>query len=388
MKKALLIIILGFSSVVLFAQKSNIGRALIAKEEGKLDEAYSIIMKALDPENPKAESTINFPRTWIAKGEILLEVGRIGLRNITYEPLLEAHSAFKKAMELDTKGRSNYSLIPNFKELQKQLSIYGKTSYNQRRFDISSKCFLAYMEIEFLPIMEDERAEKLDTVITYNAGLAAYEAEKWNYVIDYFGLAEKNGCVTPVGSFCIANAYNSIGDSVKALNMLEKGIADFPGNEKIGTELIRIYLNKAEYQKALAIIDDQLKVKPEDIMLLMRKGRTLEKLGKENEAIALYTKAINFDNSQFTPYYNLGVIYFNKGVSVINQAINLPENEDAKFEQLSKQGKEQLELCLPYFEKAYQLKPAETDLLRSLSYIYKQLDMTEKFEEAERKLKI
>lgn len=378
--------ILSFSQV--YSQNSNLGKAVIALEEQDYRGAFEAVNNAVDPENPKAKKTINSTRAWILRGEILTEIGRVGIRNITYEPLFEAYSSFQKAIELDTKKRKSYQLIPDLKALQEALSTYGKNAYNQQRYKIASRSFLTYMEIQKLPYLESFQDEELDTVITYNAGLAAFEAQEWDLVIEYFGLAERDGCITPVGYYCKAIAYQGKDNSEKYLDLLISGNETFPQYDKITNEIISYYIKEKSYTKALPLIDDMLSKNSSDMKLWMLKGNIMERLNKEEEAIDIYKKTIEMAPTEYTPLYNLGVIYYNNGVDRINAAIELPEDQNEQYINMMETGNEQLELCLPYFEKAYALNPSEKNILKSLSFIYKQLEMTEKHEEAERKLKI
>lgn len=378
--------ILSYSQV--YSQNSNLGKAVIALEEQDYRGAFEAVNNAVDPENPKAKKTINSTRAWILRGEILTEIGRVGIRNITYEPLFEAYSSFQKAIELDTKKRKSYQLIPDLKALQEALSTYGKNAYNQQRYKIASRSFLTYMEIQKLPYLESFQDEELDTVITYNAGLAAFEAQEWDLVIEYFGLAERDGCITPVGYYCKAIAYQGKDNSEEYLDLLISGNEMFPQYDKITNEIISYYIQEKSYTKALPLIDDMLSKNSSDMKLWMLKGNIMERLNKEEEAIDIYKKTIEMAPTEYTPLYNLGVIYYNNGVDRINAAIELPEDQNEQYINMMETGNEQLELCLPYFEKAYALNPSEKNILKSLSFIYKQLEMTEKHEEAERKLKI
>ena len=54
----------------------------------------------------------------------------------------------------------------------------------------------------------------------------------------------------------------------------------------------------------------------------------LGKMGRPDEAINMYKDvAIKVDSMLFTPYYNISVIYYNRGVEVINTANQLPPSQ-------------------------------------------------------------
>ena len=105
-KFALLIILL-FTISVTFAQKGKVNTALALKDAGKLDRALTTIEETLDANNSKAESSINWPKTWEVRGEIYRAVFQSkdeNFKKLSADPLTVAYDSYFKEVELDSKN--------------------------------------------------------------------------------------------------------------------------------------------------------------------------------------------------------------------------------------------------------------------------------------------
>ena len=72
MKKiTILLALIVFTVSATFAQKSKVSTANKLKDEGKLGEALETIKEAIDPNNEKAEKTIDWPETWEVQGRYI-----------------------------------------------------------------------------------------------------------------------------------------------------------------------------------------------------------------------------------------------------------------------------------------------------------------------------
>jgi tetratricopeptide (TPR) repeat protein len=97
-----------------------------------------------------------------------------------------------------------------------------------------------------------------------------------------------------------------------------------------------------------------------------------------------YLKVLNLDHNNTLANYNLGILYYNKAVHIINELdldtdifvlMEVQENTVDIFKQ-----------SLPYMEKAYQLEPAKKETLKGLEGIYFSLNEFEKSSEIKAKL--
>jgi len=369
-----------------FAQKGKVSSAQSLKESGEIDKAYKTILEAIDPANEKSANSINWPRTWEVKGQILQEMYKKDITGIVDEPLFSAYDSYLKAIELDEASKFSKSIVIDLTFLQTDLSNYAITSYEKQRFDASLKCFEIYMAINQLPIMKKTSGEILDTAIIYNAGLAAFKAKNWDKSIEYFTKAAQNDYNGPSSYNFVYQSYQAKGDTLGSLNILKEGYSKYPNDESLLVEIINFYISKNRSDEAVKYIDLAIATKPNNATLYTAKGAMMEKLGKVEDAIELYKKSIAIDSTQFTPYYNLSVIFYNRGVEVVNTANQLPTNETAKYDAAMEKAKEHFRLSLPYIEKAYSIEPTEMAILESLKTVYYRLQMTDKYIDINKKI--
>lgn len=387
MKKLVTLLSLIIVATTLFAQKGKVTSALSYSESGDLEKAYETIMVALDPENEKAAKSIIWPRAWTAKGEILQKIFSLKKTGIVDEPLFKAYDAYQKAIELDTKSKFSKSIVVDLTFLQTDLSNCAIQAYEKEQYDVALECFEKFMSLSNNSLMNHGTEEVVDTAIIYNAGLTAFKSNNWDKAIKYFKRSAEldyNGDASYQFAF---ESYQAKGDTLKSIELLKEGFEKYPESETLIVQLINYYISTGNSEDAITYIDFAIKEKPDNVSLYTAKGATYEKLGKQEEAIDVYKKSIIIDSTQFTPYYNLGVIYFNRGVNVLNEASQLPPSESDKYDAEIDKGKIHLKEALPYIEKAYSIDSTEVAIMESLRLIYYRLQMTDKYDVINEKIK-
>ena len=178
-----------FLSAGLFAQKGKVSSALSFKEAGKLDKAVATIEEAIDANNPKTESSINWPRTWEVRGEIYQAIFQSNNENekkLYPDPLSEAMDSYLKATELDVKKRFENSLKIKLQLLVSDLSKQAEAAYNAQNYALSLASFEKVLTIENSPLLQAESPNFVDTVIIFNAGLVASQTKEFDKAINFF----------------------------------------------------------------------------------------------------------------------------------------------------------------------------------------------------------
>jgi len=96
-----------------------------------------------------------------------------------------------------------------------------------------------------------------------------------------------------------------------------------------------------------------------------------------DSSIASYSKTIELDSRNYSAYYNLGVIYYNKGVDLV---LSLDDESDLLF--VIEAQEKQLEYCqkaLPYLKKAYAIRPSK-EIVEGFRGIYLSMNDDEKYQ--------
>ncbi|MBN2775074.1 MAG: tetratricopeptide repeat protein [Prolixibacteraceae bacterium] len=375
------------SSLVLFAtivltscKTAQVTSALSMKESGDIKKAVTTINEAIDPSNEKSEKVINWPNTWEARGEIYQAVYQSKdpeVKKLSDAPLKEAYDSYKKALELDTKGKLDKSIKIKLTLLVNDLANQAVEAFNDNNYEKAEQSFEEILNINNMDVMKADNPDFVDTVYIFNAGLAAYRAENYDKAIKYFKDAAKydyNGART---YSLIADSYQQKKDTLSALQTLKDGFEKYPKDNTILTNMIQIYLNLNKTEDALKYLDVAIKQDPDNSSYYFAQGTLYEKLNMEDKAIEAYQNAIDADNTFFNAYYNLGALYYNKGVQQIDVANSVPAGNNEKYMEEIKKADKWWEKALPYMEKCHELKPDDRMTLESLKNLYyrtKQMD--------------
>lgn len=383
MKINILMIVLLFITISVVAQKGKVTSALGNKEAGKLDKAIAAIEEAIDATNPKTESSINWPRTWEVRGEIYQAVFQSkdeSYKKLHADPLAEAFKSYLKAIELDTKNKFSSSVRIKLQLLIHDLTSQAETAFNTQNYDGALASFEQILAIEDTPVFKAESPGQVDTVIIYNAALSAYSAKKFDKAIGYYKIAAKykyNGAQTYER---LSESYLSKKDTTGALEIMQQGLKDYPGNSAILVQLINIYEKGNRLEDAMKYLNLAISNEPNNESFYLFRGILFDRMKNPEEAIKAYLKAIELKPGNFDAFFNLGIVYYNLGVIQIDAANAVPSNQPEKYEAEKVKADLEFKKALPYLEKAYKLKAEDRSLLEGLKNVYYRLQMLDKYE--------
>jgi len=355
----MLLFIFLFTTINTIAQKGKVTGALSNKEAGKLDKAIAVIEEAIDATNPKTESSINWPRTWEVRGEIYQAVFQSkdeNYKKLHANPLAEAFKSYQKAIELDTKNKFSNSVRIKLQLLIHDLTSQAERAFNTQNYDEALTSFEQILAIEEIPVYKAESPVQVDTVIIYNAALSAYSAKKFDKAIEYYKIAANykyNGAQTYER---LSESYLSKKDTTGALEIMQQGLNDYPGNSAILVQLINIYEKGNRLEDAMKFLNLAISNEPNNESFYLFRGILFDRMKNPEEAIKSYLKAIELKPGNFDAFFNLGIVYYNLGVIQIDAANAVPSNQPEKYE--TEKGKADLEFkkALPYLECLFQSK--------------------------------
>ncbi|MBA4411347.1 MAG: hypothetical protein C0397_18250 [Odoribacter sp.] len=402
MKRTTILFALLFAVTCVFAQKGKVTSALSFKETGKLDKAVEAIEETIDANNPKTESSITWPRTWEVRGEIYQAVFQSkdeNYKKLSSDPLTIALDSYLKAIQLDDKDRFSKSVKIKLTLLIGDLTNQAIAAFNEENFEKALKSFEMIMAIEQTPVYKADDPNAVDTVIMFNAGLAAYNAQNYDKAIEYYKQAAKykyNGAKTYT---LISSSYLQKKDTVGALEVLQEGLKEYSQESSLLVEIINIYINKNNVDEAIKYLEMAIAQDPKNATFYFAQGTMYDKLQKEvitqtqtgnnysEEATKCYLKAIELKDDYFDAYYNLGALYYNKGVIQVDVANLVPSNQPEKYEVEKNKADIEFKKAIPYMEKAHEINPTDRFTLESLKTLYYRLKMLDKHAEIIEKMK-
>jgi tetratricopeptide (TPR) repeat protein len=166
-----------------------------------------------------------------------------------------------------------------------------------------------------------------------------------------------------------------------ALSVLEKSIQNSAGNFLSLYLLSHLYLRENQLDRALASVDQLLKIIPDYSPGHFIAGDVLAKKKAPTDAIASYEKCVQFDPTNGTAYLRLGALYQSlhnspKAIENYKRAAQLMPNSPAAFNELafllSSDGK-RLDEALTAAKTALSLAPENPTILDTVGWVqYKQ----------------
>ena len=358
------------------------------------------------------------------------------------DPLTKAYEAYKKAIELDPKGKFIHRNSTK-KQLAK-LRDFLRNAAIDMYINGDSKTALAYLEkamdLYKYPRMKDDTLNMQKGSLEYYAGVFAYNSQNWPKAEKYLRKAIENGYEVGNSYSMLANVLQKEGKEQESVKLLEEGAKKYPTESKIIFALIDYYKPHGEYDKAFEYIDKAIKLNPDMAILylvkadaynqifddlskqyykLLDKSDSLKKAAfraryqkKEHErllnekaqvdkkadsvsslmnkyfdlAVEWFKKGIEKDPKNADAYYSLGALYYNRGMAVFERAQKVPTTETDKYNKLIAEYKQYLDKAREQFEKAYQLNPTDVQTMQNLSIIYYKLGMYDKHKEMKQKI--
>lgn len=402
MKKLVFTLGLCLVAVVSFGQKKAVADALKLAKDAKpnFSDARSTIKGALENAETK-----NDAKTWFTAGQIeSLQFDAENMKQMLgqqpdeatmYGALNEVYPYFMKAYELDklpdAKGKVKPKFTKDIKAILKANMPYyingGAYFFEQRDYKKAYEFFDQYVVISDSPMMkEGEKADDQSVVdsnyyyANYYAAIASSQIDDHTAAIAAMKRASQIDFKQNEVLQLLADEYNKAEDSVNFEKTLNEGLALFPKESYYILNLINIYINSNQNEKAVEYINTAIQSDPSNAQLYDVAGRVYESSLKDVvKAEEFFKKAVELESENAEFQSNLGRIYFNQGVSQLDEANNIADVK--KYNEEKEKAKDLFRKALPFFEKAYQLDSNANDNKMALRSIYYNLDMGDKFKE-------
>lgn len=400
MKRLLLTVALCVAASASFAQKKAVKEAQgIAKgDKADFTEARALIKGAL--ENPETKDDA---QTWYVAGFIEDQqfsaertkqiLGQQPNEPVMYDALISILPYFKKAYELDQQPNEKGKIKPKYsKDIKSILGadhVYlfngGAYYFDQKDYKKAYDFFNQYMEISDLPMFEGtQTAEKDSTYMTvqFYAAVAATQIGDSQTAIKALERAKNTEYRQNDIYQYLCYEYQQAKDSVNYEKTLEEGMVKFPEEEWYLMNLINTYIYSGRNEKALEFLNTAIANKPNDAQLYQVKGIVYETGLKDyDNAEAAFLKAVELNPESVEAMSSLGRVYYNKGVNKQGEANMI--NDNKKYQEELAVAKELFKKALPYFQKAHEMKPDESEYMTALRGIYYNLNMGPELEAIE-----
>lgn len=388
MKKLLVLIILLTTVSASFAQmKRDRTTAFNYWQKRQYEKAKEYIDKAV--EYPEAASDA---KVWYYRGGIYLDIYTSGKANeIDPQSLDKAYEAFVKSKEVDKKG--NYT-----KDANRQISGIAGEFFNQGLEFFKVNDFKGAIPNFQKAITLNKQSNIVDTMSYYALGMS-YRGEAANDPSAVQSAIESYRYIVDLG-YSRQEVYSELSSLYifdkqfdKALEIINVAKQKFPNDANVLITEANYYLQTDDFPMAIEKLEMAIQNDDSNLQLYHALGSSYDRMidaekhtAEENEnyfnkAVKAYEKALELDSTFFDAIFNTGVLYYNKGGDIVNEANQLPINEVEKYNELIAEGNQYLEKALPYMEKCYSLQPNDPATIASLKEIYTRLGLLEKLKE-------
>lgn len=388
--KRLSFLLLGLLIIVSssFAQTGKRNSAFAALQAGKLTKAKEAIDVAI-----MHKKTENDAKTWMYRGQIYIaiyETQITGLISIDNEALAKAEESLNRAKELDPDNELGEELEINFRLIGEKYYNQGADFYNKKTYEEAAYSF--------------EKSELInaslgiiDTAAMYSGGLSSHFAGMSDKMEDKF-LRLIDLQFHEANLFILLGEQLGQKDTEKAIEIVNQGRELYPDNFSLIITAANIFLTNDRTEEALEALENAIEMDNTNFTIFHNIGIMYDLIftNEENtedmrftafiKATDSYKKAIDLNSEYFDSLYNLGAINFNKGVYFLTNADDLPLG-DKNYDVLIEEAKSCMVEALPYLEKATEMQPADINTLYSLMQIYSRTGDTANYKIVDDKLK-
>ena len=398
MKRVLVTIGLCLMTTVVFGQKKAVSDAERIAKDSKPDfnEARTLIKGAMENAETKDDA-----KTWYVAG--LIEDTQFSTENmkqilgqkpdeaVMYEALGNILPYFKESYRLDQlpneKGKVKPKYTKNIKGTLNANILYylngGAYFFDQRNYKRAHDFFEQYLEIANLPFMKGEKAAARDSnfmIVQFYAAIAAMQMDNPQQAIKDLNRAKGTDYRRFDVYQSLCYVYDQVlKDTVGLEKTLEEGMKLFPDSSYFLNNMINVYISTKRNEQAMQLLNTAISKSPNNPQLYFALG-SLYEVGLKDEAKAeeAYKKALDLDPENPSNIFSVGRLYFNQGVSLLDKANSLNDQNQYKAEKAKAEA--MLRKALPFFEKAHKLKPEEREYMIGLRGIYYNLSMNKEFD--------
>jgi tetratricopeptide (TPR) repeat protein len=317
--------------------------------------------------------------------------------NLDKDALAKADEALMKAYELDKNDPKKPGKLA--KKIGKMMSIPDVAQFSLRRayllagqkhFETEDYKGAMTAFARAAELSENELVNYTDTSSYFNAGVAAANALDFNAAVKFYKRSIELKYGEEKTYSYLAKAMSQTADSLKVPALIEEGIKAYPQqNQALMEELIDYYLKTNKTDEAISYLDKVIAKNPTNHIYYYVKGTLFDKQKKVEQAVELYKKTIELKPDYYAAYYNVGVLYYNRGRDFYLEANNVPPSgadNQKKYDTLIKKAETELNLAKPYFEKALELEKDDVPTLQALREVYYKLKIMDKYAEVKAKL--
>lgn len=372
MKKITLFLLAVIVSAAAIAQKGKITAAETFIRENAFDKAKEAIEAAIA--HPKS---MGLAKTYYVKGKLCqaaFDSGDPKAMSLYPDILMEAYKNFEKAVELDPKLKNTIIRDNSYALLGNSFLNDAINKFNEKNYKGAMESF----ERNVMVSGSDLYVGMVDTLVIFNAGLAAYNAEMYPEAIAHFRTCTESGTEDTKPYIFMSDSYIKMQDTANAEAVLMEGYKAFPDTLDIILQATQFYLDANNSDKAFEFVHKAMEMDPENYILYLVEGSLYMKLEEYGKAIESLKVSLAKNPQQFESNYNIGLSYVSIANEMLNEANMIADNKE--YEIAKNKAFDEMKKAIPYFLDAEKVNPTSVATLEFLREIYLKLKMMPEFE--------
>lgn len=381
MKKLVLSLALVATATLAFGQKKVVKEAEKGFKSGNLQAALASIDAATT--NPE---TSGDPATFLVKAQIETKIfGRDSSNTMeTVKVGNQALATFNKTFEMagnsktSPVGKSVYAdELPGIPDNLRPYSLItlknvafdkALNRYNEDDMEMSYEFFNLAGEID-----------KTDSTIHYNAGYLANDLGRFTDAKRHFGYLFELPTYNKTNAyyFMVQILSTEEKNPEAAFALVTKALKEYPNDKVLAEYEIQLLLQLNKMDEAMTQINSALAKDPNNPGLLLRSGYLKEQGGDIEGALVDYKKSVEVDPKFFEGNYYTGALMLEKSRGILAELNSLSDAEwEKRSKEMGTQADELYKMAVPFFTKALEIKPDNTDIMIILFQIYTRLKNT------------
>jgi tetratricopeptide (TPR) repeat protein len=378
MRKIIFVLMAVALSVAASAQKGKVTSAESFITQGAFDKAKTAIEEAIL--NPKSAE---WSRTYYVKGKLCqsaFESGNEKFMTIYPDILGEAYRNYEKALQMDPKMKNLLIRENTYASLGNAFLNDAIAKFQAKDFTSALKSFEENVKIA----SSDVYVGVVDSLVIFNAGLAAYNAQMYPEAIAHFRTCTTSETEDTKPYIFISDCYLKMKDTVNAEAALLEGYKMYPDTLDIILQATQFYIDTENPNKAFEFVSKAMEKDPGNYVLYLVEGSLYMKLGENEKAIESFQKSLELNSTQFESNYNTGYSYVLIANKKLDDASLITDNK--QYEAAKTAAFEEYKKAIPFFLEAEKANPSSQATLEFLREIYFKVKMMPEYEVYKKKL--
>ena len=377
------VLLFGFACFVFVvnAQKHNIVNSSIALKNANKTDGEEMVSNLIDAKNYIDEAFLNTstsdePKMWNYRAKVYLKIALLKDQKIDNDAIFKAKQSHIRCLDRDKKGRVVVRKWTKEEDVVAGLIQCGYKLFNMAIDEYNNENNLEALKLydEIFEIFDYDSEDQLkrgnitkETVLHNSFFAARRMKDNKRSKVLLQNLIDLN-FNDPSIYVHMSDILQEEGNDDDALKYLSLGRDYFENDPVLINSQINLYIKLNRTDELIDKLSDAIELDDMNDLLFFNRATVYDQKGMLDEAIIDYKKSIELNPDNFNSNYNLGALFFNRGVELRNEANN--SSSDKLYNKLKKESEVFFDDALPFLETSLSLDPNDKNTLLSLKQLY------------------